>query len=160
MLHTYTVYTYIVDSDRPRARRPGIGYRQEQENCPDRLSGPLSLLSSEYRKLFPGQSNRGVKATTHLCLVPRSRLLSCTSTPPYVSVSISFTPLPLHTFVRMSAWSTGLEWREYGRRDPSRCPRGTLYPQNLALTSPTSDGRSVGIVGIAGLKPRSLILGF
>jgi hypothetical protein len=39
-----------------------------------------------------------------------------------------------------------LENREYGRRDPSRSPRGTRYPQKLALTSPTSGGRSVGIV--------------
>jgi hypothetical protein len=39
-----------------------------------------------------------------------------------------------------------LESREYGRRDSSRCPRGTLYPQNLALTSATSVGRSVGII--------------
>jgi hypothetical protein len=31
-------------------------------------------------------------------------------------------------------------------RDPSRWPRGTLYPQKLAITSPTSGGRSVGIV--------------
>jgi hypothetical protein len=31
-------------------------------------------------------------------------------------------------------------------RDPSRWPRGTLYPQKLALSSPTSGGRSVGIV--------------
>jgi hypothetical protein len=36
--------------------------------------------------------------------------------------------------------------REYGRRDPSHWPRGTLYPQKLAITSPTSGGRSVGIV--------------
>jgi hypothetical protein len=41
---------------------------------------------------------------------------------------------------------SGLESREYGRRDTSRWPRGTLYPQRLALTSPTSGGRSVGIV--------------
>jgi hypothetical protein len=41
---------------------------------------------------------------------------------------------------------SGLESREYGSSDPSRWPRGTLYPQMLALTSPTSDGRSVGIV--------------
>jgi hypothetical protein len=41
---------------------------------------------------------------------------------------------------------SGLETREYGRRDPSRWPRGTLYPQTLALTSPTGGGRSVGIV--------------
>jgi hypothetical protein len=41
---------------------------------------------------------------------------------------------------------SGLESREYRRRDPSRWPRGFLYPQNLALTSPISSGRSVGIV--------------
>jgi hypothetical protein len=40
----------------------------------------------------------------------------------------------------------GQENRDYGRRDPSRWPRGTLYPQKLALTSPTSGGRSFGIV--------------
>jgi hypothetical protein len=39
-----------------------------------------------------------------------------------------------------------LESRKYGRRNPSCWPRGTLYPQNLAQTSPTSGGRSVGIV--------------
>jgi hypothetical protein len=36
--------------------------------------------------------------------------------------------------------------REYGRREPSRLPRGTLYPQKFALPSPTSCGRSVGLV--------------
>jgi hypothetical protein len=41
---------------------------------------------------------------------------------------------------------SGLEIREYGRRDPSRWPRGNFYPKKLALTSPTSSGRSVGIV--------------
>jgi hypothetical protein len=46
----------------------------------------------------------------------------------------------------MLGWSSGLENREYGSRDPSRWPRHTLYPQKLALTSPTSGGRSVGIV--------------
>jgi hypothetical protein len=40
----------------------------------------------------------------------------------------------------------GLEKRDYGRRDPSRWPRDILYPQTLALTSPTSGGRSVDIV--------------
>jgi hypothetical protein len=33
-----------------------------------------------------------------------------------------------------------------GRGDSLRCPRDTLYPQKLTLTSPTSGGRSVGIV--------------
>jgi hypothetical protein len=41
---------------------------------------------------------------------------------------------------------SSLESRDYGRRDPLRLPRGTLYPQKLALTLPTSGGRSVGIV--------------
>jgi hypothetical protein len=40
---------------------------------------------------------------------------------------------------------SSLENREHGRRDQSRWPRGTLYQQKLALTSPTSGGRSVGI---------------
>jgi hypothetical protein len=41
---------------------------------------------------------------------------------------------------------SGLENWEYGHRDPLRWPRDTLYPQKLALTSPTSGGRSVCIV--------------
>jgi hypothetical protein len=40
---------------------------------------------------------------------------------------------------------SGLEHREYGHRDPSRWPCDTLHPQKLALTSPTSGCRSVGI---------------
>jgi hypothetical protein len=39
-----------------------------------------------------------------------------------------------------------LENRDYGRRDSSRGPRGTLYPQELALPSLTRGGRSLGIV--------------
>jgi hypothetical protein len=41
---------------------------------------------------------------------------------------------------------SGLEDREYGRTDPSRWPRSTLYPQKLTLTSPTSGCSTVGIV--------------
>jgi hypothetical protein len=41
---------------------------------------------------------------------------------------------------------SGLENREYDRRDPTRWPRNTLYSQKLALTSPTIGGRSFGIV--------------
>jgi hypothetical protein len=41
---------------------------------------------------------------------------------------------------------SGLENREYGRRDPSLWPRGAHYPQKLELTSLTSGGRSVGTV--------------
>jgi hypothetical protein len=42
---------------------------------------------------------------------------------------------------------SGLEIQECGSREPSRWPHDTLYPQKLALTSPTIGGRSVGIVG-------------
>jgi hypothetical protein len=36
--------------------------------------------------------------------------------------------------------------REYGLGDPLCSPRDTLYPQKLALSSPTNGGGSVGIV--------------
>jgi hypothetical protein len=40
----------------------------------------------------------------------------------------------------------GLENQEYGHRDPSRWPLDILYPQTLALTSPTSGSLWIGIV--------------
>jgi hypothetical protein len=42
--------------------------------------------------------------------------------------------------------SDGLENRDYGHRDSSRCQRVTLYPQQLTLNSSPSGGRSVDIV--------------
>jgi hypothetical protein len=47
-----------------------------------------------------------------------------------------------------------LESREYGRGDPFRWPRYSLYPQKLTLTSPTSGCRLIGIF-TRGLRPRS-----
>jgi hypothetical protein len=59
-------------------------------------------------------------------------------------------PLSLvSTIEELLLWKSsgsGLETREYGRRDPSHWPRGTFYLQKLELTSPTSGGSSVGIV--------------
>jgi hypothetical protein len=48
-----------------------------------------------------------------------------------------------------------LENREYVYRDPLSWPRNILWPQMLALTSPTSCGRSAGIIP-PRTKPRSL----
>jgi hypothetical protein len=55
---------------------------------------------------------------------------------------------------------SGPENREYGRRDPSRWPRDTLYPQKLALASPTSGCRSVGIVRLRTKATELLLLLF
>jgi hypothetical protein len=52
---------------------------------------------------------------------------------------------------------SGLENREYGRRNPSRWPRGTLHPQMLALPSLTSGGRSVSIVRF---RTKAIVIGY
>jgi hypothetical protein len=54
---------------------------------------------------------------------------------------------------------SGLENREYGRGDPLRWPRDTLYPQKLVLTSPTCGDRSVGIVTSYRLDDRGVGVG-
>jgi hypothetical protein len=59
---------------------------------------------------------------------------------------IFLSPWIFVVFVVEWAWCPCLENREHGRRDPSRWPRGTLYPQKLAITLPRSGGRSVSIV--------------
>jgi hypothetical protein len=52
---------------------------------------------------------------------------------------------------------SGLENREYGRRNPLRWPCDTLYQQKLALTSPTSDGHSVGIVRLLTMATKFVL---
>jgi hypothetical protein len=56
--------------------------------------------------------------------------------------------LALPNFLKSSGSGTGstLENREYSYGGPLCWPRDTLYPQKLALTSPTCSDRSVGIV--------------
>jgi hypothetical protein len=65
-------------------------------------------------------------------------------------VGLELGPLSLVTtteeLLRRKSNGSSLESREYGGREPSRWPRGTVYPQKLALTSPTSGGCSVAIV--------------
>jgi hypothetical protein len=65
-------------------------------------------------------------------------------------VSLELGPFSLvstiEELLELKSSGSGLENRDYGRRDPWRWPIGNLYSQNLAITSPTSGGRSVGIV--------------
>jgi hypothetical protein len=60
-------------------------------------------------------------------------------------VSLSFVSATEELLERKSSGS-GLGNRDHCHRDPSRLPRGTLYPQKFALASPTRGDRSVGIV--------------
>jgi hypothetical protein len=78
-------------------------------------------------------------------------------------VGLQLGPLSLVSTIKdlLERKSTGssLESREYGCRDSSCWPRGILYPQKLALTSPTSGGRLVGIV-FSQTPARELVIYF
>jgi hypothetical protein len=52
----------------------------------------------------------------------------------------------IEELLRRNSSDSGLESRDYGRRELQPWPRDTLYPQKLALNSSTSGGRSIGIV--------------
>jgi hypothetical protein len=52
----------------------------------------------------------------------------------------------LRSYLEENISGSGLESREYSRRDPSRWPRDTIYPNKFLLTSTTTGGRSVRIV--------------
>jgi hypothetical protein len=65
-------------------------------------------------------------------------------------VGLEWSPLSLvsttEELLERKSSGSSLEIREYSHRDPSCWPCGTVYPQSLALTSPISGGRLVGIV--------------
>jgi hypothetical protein len=52
-----------------------------------------------------------------------------------VSKELGISRVVLSSMELLRKYSSGLENREYGRRDPSFWPRDTLYPQKLVLTS-------------------------
>jgi hypothetical protein len=49
--------------------------------------------------------------------------------------------------LRRKSSGSGLESREYGRRNPLCWPRNIFYPKKLTLTSHICGGHSVGMVG-------------
>jgi hypothetical protein len=53
--------------------------------------------------------------------------------------------------------SSGAETQDYGRRDPSRWPHGTLYQQKVGTNIATSDGHSLCIVCAWAHRPQSLV---
>jgi hypothetical protein len=69
-------------------------------------------------------------------------------------VSLEWGPLSLvgtiEALLGRKSSGSGLEIREYCRRDPSRWQSGTLYPQKLSLASLTSGGRSVSSLEDSG----------
>jgi hypothetical protein len=52
----------------------------------------------------------------------------------------------IEELLRRKNSGSSLESQECSCRDPSRWPRGTLYPQKLELTWPRNGGRLVGLV--------------
>jgi hypothetical protein len=52
----------------------------------------------------------------------------------------------IEEILELKSSDSGQENRNKGRGVPLRWPRDTLYPQKLALTSPTSGCLSVGII--------------
>jgi hypothetical protein len=58
---------------------------------------------------------------------------------------------------------SGLESREYGRRDPSRLPRSTLYPKTLTLADKRRSFGRYGLHSESGhgvffMEPESLLV--
>jgi hypothetical protein len=130
-----------------------VNFKVRWSICTSKPKRHLSVTDIEYS----GES----AATSSACELERAQTLHCylrvysfpTLQCVYISVWVStefyYTSNVCIWYrqISLSLWSlSGLENREYGRRNSSRWPRDTLYPQKVALTSPTGGDRSVGIV--------------
>jgi hypothetical protein len=102
----------------------------DSQGCLDRLCG-LVFRVLGYRSRGPGFCSQHYQIFWEVVGLERG---------PLSLVSIT------EELLEWKVAAPGLENREYGRGDPFRWPRDTLFPQKLALTSPTSGGSSVGIV--------------
>jgi hypothetical protein len=91
---------YGLDDRGSRVRSPaGAGNFSLHHRVQNGPGGPSSLLSNGYQGLFPwGQNGREVKPTTHLHLVPRSRIRG------------AIPPLPQYAFM---AWCLVKHWDNF-----------------------------------------------
>jgi hypothetical protein len=103
----------------------------------DRLCG-LAVRVPGYRSRGPGFDSRRYQVFWEVVGLERGPLNLVSTT---------------EKLLERKSSSPGLENREYGRRDPSHCPRNTVS-KKLALTSPTSGGRAAVMVR-SRTKPRS-----
>jgi hypothetical protein len=93
--------------------------------------GPLSLVSTIEELFGRNSSGSGLDSREYSVRIRHAD---------HVAVST------IEELLRRKISGFGVDSREYGRRDPSHRPHGAFYLQKLALTSPTSCGRSVDIV--------------
>jgi hypothetical protein len=104
-------------------------YNYSVRCCEDCLCSPVVRVSG-YRSRGPGSTSGATKFSEK-----------------YESRTESTQP---HEYNWEAPWKkstgSGLESREYGRRDPLCWPHDILYQKKLTLTSPTSGGRSVSII--------------
>jgi hypothetical protein len=97
----------------------------------DRLCGGLVVRVPNYRYRGPGFDSRSYQIFWEVVGLEQG------------SLSLVKT---IEELLERKRSGSGLKNREYCRRNPPLWPHDTLYPQKLELTSPTSSGRSVGIV--------------
>jgi hypothetical protein len=91
---------------------PGSARCCSSSQRPGQLWDPPSLLSSGYRRLFPrAQSSRGVKLTTHLHLLPRSRNVELYLPPSYVFMGLMLNQLSTGTALPFKDFKFCMKYR-------------------------------------------------
>jgi hypothetical protein len=131
-----------------------IGLAQDRNRWRAFVNSVLSLWVPWHAGRFSSGGTMGVVSIELVCSssqscwlqIQRSRVLF-PALPDFLgSIGFGTGPLSLvsttEELLGRKSNGSGLECREYGRRVPSRWPRGTLYPQNLSLNSLRSGGRS------------------
>jgi hypothetical protein len=153
-LHSHQLHHQIsvcsIPASTPRFPYRYISWRISGQNFAsisylfDRLCGPMVRVSC-YRSRGPGLDSGRYQIFWEVVGLERGPL----------SLVITRT---IEELLGRNSSGSGLEIREYGRGNLLPWPRDTLYPQKLAITSPTSGGRSVGIVRLRSKATESVCL--